>query len=232
MPVANKMGNVNVGDRFGRLVAQEFAGFAVKSSAALWRCLCDCGQEKVVRAAHIRNGATRSCGCLQKERADSVRVTHGQSRGKLHRLWCNVKTRCFNPNGQDYARYGGRGITMRAAWADSFEAFAAEVGEPPNALSTLERIDNDRGYEPGNVVWASRKEQARNTSRNLMITYGGVTKPLPEWCDITGVSYSKVLAARYNGEDVTLALHRRVLERQGIPLRDSRHLAMPDIPQP
>lgn len=224
-----RRGNVEPGQRFGRLTSVRWAGES-REGAALWECACDCGGHKVVRAAHLRQGATQSCGCLQKERASAASTRHGGNGTKLYRLWRNVKNRCNNESGQDYARYGGRGITMYPAWQDDFVAFATAVGEPPADDWTLERVDNDKGYEPGNVRWATRKEQARNTSRSLRIEYRGQVRPLPDWCDFFGVSYTKVVAARTNGEDPLLALHRRVIEKcDVVPLRQSRTLTVQDV---
>lgn len=120
---------------------------------------------------------------------------------------------------------------MHPAWRDSFVEFASGVGEHPGPGWTLERIDNDGDYSPGNVRWATRKEQARNTSRSVRIRYLGQERTLPEWCDLLGVNYDAVLSARYNGEDVTLALHRRALQASGISLRSTRSLTVSDVPQ-
>jgi hypothetical protein len=119
-------------------------------------------------------------------------VKHGHARkGALtpeYRAWAGIKTRCEDPTNAAYPYYGGRGITLCARWQD-FRAFLLDVGERPSRALTLERVDNDRGYEPGNVVWASRKAQARNRRSNKLVTYKGETMPVAALAERAGVPY-------------------------------------------
>lgn len=94
---------------------------------------------------------------------------------RIHDIWCGMRARCLNPNDNAYAHYGGRGILICERW-DSFEAFFADMGDCP-PKGELERVDNERGYEPGNCRWATRAEQMRNTRRNRVVEYAG-----KEWC--------------------------------------------------
>lgn len=129
------------------------------------------------------------------------RTRHGDAvRGKTSKLyytWRSIKNRCLNPNAQHYHRYGGRGITMHPAWADNFDVFKADVGEAPEPYMTLDRIDNAKGYEPGNVRWATRKQQANNRDTNVYVTHEGQTKTLMEWADCYGWKYG-LLRGRWN----------------------------------
>lgn len=134
--------------------------------------------------------------------ANRRRTKHGGSVGKregrqtrLYALWCSMKQRCFNPNAEHYHRYGGRGVTMCQEWADSFDVFRAAVGDPPAGM-TLDRIDNERGYEPNNVRWTDRKEQANNRSTNVVLTWDGRTMTLKQWADHLGWKYG-LLASRW-----------------------------------
>ena len=114
----------------------------------------------------------------------SANKTHGLSNSPEHRAWAHIKTRCTNPNIRGCHRYGGRGIKMHSAWARSFTAFFKYVGPRPSPAHSIDRYpNNDGNYEPGNVRWATRKEQARNTSTNRRIQFRGVTLTLAEWAE-------------------------------------------------
>lgn len=99
--------------------------------------------------------------------------------------------RCANPRRVEYARYGGRGIRVCKRWRASFAAFLEDVGQRPDG-GTLERIDNDGHYEPGNVVWATRTEQANNRRSNRRITFSGETRTLIQWARLTGIGYNTI----------------------------------------
>jgi hypothetical protein len=171
------------GKRFGRLVVQTRA--ESKNGKTAWRCLCDCGQTKVITGSQLRTGRTRSCGCLALEVLKRPRK-HGQShRGRhtrAYRIWRSLFKRCYSPGFRYYYRYGGRGIEVDPRWFN-FLNFYADMGDCPED-KTLERVNNNRNYWKGNCVWATQKQQARNTSSNKTIYFQGQYKCIAEWAEI------------------------------------------------
>jgi hypothetical protein len=134
--------------------------------------------------------------------ANRRRIKHGGAvdfrlgkRNTLYRIWVGMKGRCLNPNDTRYARYGGRGITICAKWVNNFENFRADVGEKPKG-KTLERINNNLGYYPNNVRWATPKEQANNRYTNVFITHEGMTMTLSQWATYKGWKYG-LIASRW-----------------------------------
>ena len=152
-----------------------------------WECLCDCGQATVVLQSSLRNGLTMSCGCQQREGARQRFTTHGMSGTSEYHIWEAMIERCGNPNHAAYAAYGGRGIRVCEAWRTDFAAFFRAMGPRPPGL-TLERIDNDGHYEPGNVRWATRREQMQN--RRGLHLVDGLT--LTAFAATHGVSYDRL----------------------------------------
>lgn len=167
-----------VGQKFLRLTVMKEVERKRKPSGATIRfmqCQCDCGAVKDIALEKLRNGQTGSCGCLHIDRTVEASTTHGnasknsQKRTKEYHTWAHIKQRCLNPKDKSYADYGARGITVCDTWKNSFEAFLADVGQAPerSAEISIDRIDNNRGYEPGNVRWATRSMQNSNRrSRN------------------------------------------------------------------
>lgn len=157
----------------------------------MWQCVCQCGRIKVVSTANLGTGNSRSCGCIRTERlvADNKarQTTHGMSRTPLYRIWGGIITRCRNPRGRQWPDYGGRGIKICDEWATSFEAFRDYMPPRPSPRHQIDRIDNDGNYEPGNVRWATVKEQALNRRTSTAITIDGQTKTLSQWADDAGI---------------------------------------------
>ena len=147
-----------IGLRFGRLVV--IAEGDGKARSATVRC--DCGTLKQVNVSNLRRSLTQSCGCLHREATKASNSTHGQTDTPEYQAWTDAKARCYNPANKRFYAYGARGIRMCRAWRNDFEAFFAHIGPRPKGRYSLDRIDNSKGYRPGNVRWATILEQARN----------------------------------------------------------------------
>lgn len=179
--------NSNIKDISG----QQFGGLTVKSyhhsskQNTYWLCICECGNSKVMAKSNLVQGAT-NCGCLTAELLSIGHSIHGMHRTREYSSWSAAKQRCFNPGTFGFEDYGGRGITMCQEWCDDFMAFLRHVGPRPEGTS-LDRIDGTKGYEPGNVRWASPMLQMRNTKRTIKITHNGETLTLTEWAERTGI---------------------------------------------
>lgn len=170
------------GQRFGRLTVERRDGS--QGGKTVWLAKCDCGGAARVTASNLRRGNTQSCGCLHVARAAGLNRRHGASSGRTatptYRSWKNMKMRCLSPACPAFPRYGGRGIKVCERWL-LFENFLADMGERPSLDHSIDRVDNDGNYEPGNCRWATRVEQSTNRSGRRLLTHAGITKTQAEW---------------------------------------------------
>jgi hypothetical protein len=162
-----------------------------KPTCAFWECRCSCGNTAIVRAVDLIYGHTKSCGCLRAQKIRSVgrlRKTHGATGTVEHRIWSSMKQRCENPSIPGYENYGGRGIKVCARWRYSLENFIADMGKRPSARHSIDRIDTNGNYEPGNCRWATTKQQARNRRSNRVLEYEGKRATLTDFALEYGIS--------------------------------------------
>jgi len=165
----------------------------------LWECRCTCGVV-CVKPNKMLAAGTKSCSVqCGVSRSNAGRAEHGMYTTKEFKAWTSMKQRCTNPDCTQFKRYGARGISVHSAWLSSFSQFLADIGPAPDKSMTLERIDNNKGYEPGNVRWATRREQSNNRGVTLRSEIDGVEMTLSEIAAMYDVPYHAVFGRYRRG---------------------------------
>ena len=193
------------GKRFGKLVVLRMVGKRgnARYSEFIWECQCDCGNIVIRRGQNIKSGTTKSCGCLNGQAARERLTTHGESQNtKEYRSWTNIKSRCNNINNPGYYNYGGRGIKICSRWNDSFSDFLMDVGRAPSNRHSLDRINVNAGYEPGNVKWATTVEQSNNRTTNVFLEYMGEKLTIGQWATRLKVRRTSIDYQLRKGRDI------------------------------
>lgn len=167
------------GLKFGKLKVKSMAYIHKR---AYWNCLCDCGNNCIIDGSKMRNGSTKSCGCI-------LRTQKGKSGSKTYNSWSAMLQRCYDTSVKHYERYGAMGITVCDRWKDCYENFLLDMGERPLG-KTLDRIDSKRNYNKENCKWSTIKEQCNNTRRNMLIEYSGKIQTLTQWAEEFGIGWS------------------------------------------
>lgn len=196
------------GCKFGRYtVTREAAPSIGRRGDPLrrWECLCECGNSSVVQQGSLRNGRSKSCGCLHREKTAERFTKHGCSAGGKwtpeYAAWCHMISRCTDPARENYRDYGGRGITVCDEWM-KFETFLQDMGVKPSEKHSIDRIDNNGNYEPSNCRWATSHQQSRNHRRNIYLEYEGARMVLKDWAAHTGINYGTLRVRVKNGWSV------------------------------
>jgi hypothetical protein len=189
--------------RFGRLICLQPVGRDPLTRCVMWLCQCDCGSQTTVRSQRLLIGNTRSCGCLHRDQRIEQcksRATHGATRSSLHSRWMHIRERCHDPHSKAFKHYGGRGIRVCQEWREDFTSFRdwAMANGYRDDL-TIERIDNDGNYEPGNCKWIPLADQGRNKRNNHILSHAGHTTYLSAWARELGINVG--------------TLHSRIVQR-------------------
>jgi len=197
--------------KFNKLTAIKFSHKEGKQNRAKWLFKCECGNEKIIDKGKVTGGYTKSCGCLMiEEQKRFVRnaTTHGLSGGRNGRrleygIWQGIKRRCLKINDIAYKDYGGRGIKICDRWKDSFKNFWEDMGERPSKYHSIDRIDNNKDYEPSNCRWGTPLEQGRNKRNVRLITFKNQTKCLTEWIEFLNLD-EKIVAKNLYGKKMNV----------------------------
>lgn len=182
--------------KYGRL---EFVAEAEPAAGGhkRWLCRCDCGTVRTFDKSNVKRGISKSCGCLRDELAAIRATTHGKQGTGAYRSWQTMRQRCYYEKSIGFANYGGRGISVCERWVDSFENFYADMGDRP-PKHTLDRINPDGHYEPGNCRWITSKEQNRNRRDNKTFEYQGKQRTIPEIAEMVGIKESTLRRRLYS----------------------------------
>lgn len=181
--------HVEKGTKFGRwVVLRDYPNVTTSEKV---ECRCICGVVLSVNLSNMRQGFSQSCGCLKAD----LRAKHSRSKDPVYLVFMAMRQRCYNPNAQNFYRYGGRGITVCDRWLanDGFNNFIADMGERPPGM-TIERKNNDLGYTPDNCEWAPRKTQYANRSSNNYIEFRGERLTITEWAERIGLATPNLIS--------------------------------------
>ena len=221
---------VNIaGKRFGRLIAIS-TNERDKFGNALWNCKCDCGNNVKVILQSLKDGKTKSCGCLNKEKMGKNNLIHGKSKTRIYHIWRDMRERCTKPSKLGYSNYGGRGIKVCEEWSGSkdflnFYEWSIKNGYKENL--TIDRIDFNGNYCPENCRWTDIKTQCNNKRNNILIFYNGETKTLAQWSESLNISYSAISRRLKDGWSVEktfttpVKFSKKYIEYKGIKYKCS-----------
>lgn len=176
------------GLRGGKLTATKRTNRQTTNRSWIWEFKCDCGGTTEARVADVKRGHTTSCGCNQKQATKEAKLEHGMEGERLYRVWANMKTRCTNPNNRAYKWYGGRGINVYDDWLEFIPFMEWALNNGYKEHLTIERIDNNEGYNPTNCEWIPLEKQALNRTNTKVIDINGKSYTVKEVSEITGTS--------------------------------------------
>ena len=197
------------GQRFGLLMV--ICLHERTANGSYWKVRCDCGNETIARGSALNNGYTISCKCRMRRTAAERCMKHGYAsrdhskRHELYASWVAILARCETPSHKNYGTYGGRGIHVCERWHD-FTKFVDDMGPRPSRSHSIDRIDNNGNYEPGNCRWATYAQQSRNTRRNIWVSHNGETLTMTDWANKHNLSVPTLKARLKRGWPIERAL--------------------------
>jgi len=175
-----------------------------------WNCACSCGGSVAVVHGSLNSGNTSSCGCLRDERQRKAALKHGHTVGRRmspeYLALVHAIQRCHNESDPGYRNYGARGISVCDEWRKSPKKFLEHIGRKPSESHSLDRIDNDKGYCPGNVRWATKKDQTRNRRKSSFVVFRGRRKHIIDWARKWNVNPRTVRVRLWRGWTIEQAL--------------------------
>lgn len=200
IPIPNKRIKDLTGKKFNKLLVKGYIGKNDKNQA-LWLCMCECEKYIVVNTSSLKNGHTKSCGCLKSEltiqrNKTNVHIKHGKARTRIYRIYQGMKERCYNKNNERYKNYGKRGIIICDEWLNkengfiNFYNWAMNNGYTDEL--TIDRINVDSNYEPNNCRWITNKEQQSNKTYHHLLDYNGKIQNIAKWSEQTGLPYDVI----------------------------------------
>lgn len=192
------------GERFGRLTViceVEPKKYGKRCRVRQFLCKCDCGNKTIVNMNNLRNGITRSCGCLRKElnKRYIEDCLDKPQQSRLHNIWLAMRNRCNSKKGKDYRNYASKGITVCDEWKDFNTFFKWAINNGYHPSLSIDRIDGNKGYSPDNCRWATTIEQANNIRTNTHLALNGVTHTIPEWSRLLNIDLNVLYYRHYNG---------------------------------
>lgn len=185
------------GMRYGAWLVVSMA--ELRGGKRFWLCRCDCGNEAKVASGNLATGSSSGCSSCKRK-------THNLSKLPEYDIWSGIKSRCYCQTATGFQNYGGRGISMCQRWRESFPAFLEDVGRRPSPKHSLDRIDNNGDYEPGNCEWVSHKHQANNKRTNVRLRLGDQEKTQKQWEEHLGLGHGTLRHRLRSGWTLSQAL--------------------------
>lgn len=204
------------GVRYGilKVIERVDCGPASKGKRVRWLCRCDCGAVKSVTGHELASGDTTSCGCVKKAKTGAINRTHGLTRTGTYNSWRAAKARCHDPNNAKFYMYGAVGIAMCDRWRNDFSAFYEDMGPRPEGYS-IDRIDQTKGYEPGNCQWATSAEQCLTRGSTRLYRWAGTWLTTKEIAEREGVAFNTLRKIVKHHRTIQAAVSEAKAKRRG-----------------